>query len=161
LLQERIRAYGLGLHVTSVAFQDVHPPLSVVEAYRDVSRAESDRQRRINEGETYRARILAEAQGTAARTVNRASADRRTRLARAAAESDRFLEQLSARTTAPHLTDQRLYWETIADALAGKPKVVLDPDKARDRHLILPDFPISALAPGPRAAPKPAEAKGP
>ena len=34
----------------AVAFQDVHPPLAVVDAYRDVSRAESDRLRRVDEG---------------------------------------------------------------------------------------------------------------
>ena len=35
--------------VRGIAFQDIHPPLAVVDAYRDVSRATSDRQRRINE----------------------------------------------------------------------------------------------------------------
>ncbi len=54
-LQRRIDAYGLGLIVTGIAFQDVHPPLEVVDAYRDISRAEKERKTRINEGLTYQA----------------------------------------------------------------------------------------------------------
>src|SRR5260370_812004 len=37
-LQSRVDRYGLGVAITAVAFQDVHPPLAVVDAYRDVSR---------------------------------------------------------------------------------------------------------------------------
>ncbi len=69
LMQERARRYGLGLVVTGVEFQDVHPPLAVVDAYRDVSRAGSDRQRRVNEGNTERAEKLISARGQAAATV--------------------------------------------------------------------------------------------
>jgi Cu+-exporting ATPase len=147
LLQERALAYGLGLVITGVAFQDVHPPLTVVEAYRDVSRAESDRQRRINEGTTYRAEALAKAQGQAAATVHRAEADRQGRITRASGESDAFLAQLSARAPFPALTDHRLYWETIASALEKKRKVVLDADPARHRHLIVPPLPLEAAVP--------------
>jgi P-type Cu+ transporter len=147
LLQERASAYGLGLVVTGVAFQDVHPPLPVVDSYRDVSRAESDRQRRINEGNTYRAEALARAQGQAAPTVNRAEADCKARVARASGESDAFRALLSARAPFPALTDHRLYWEAIATALESKPKVVFDPDPARRRHLIIPTLPLEAAAP--------------
>jgi membrane protease subunit HflK len=145
--------------IVGVQFQDVHPPLAVVDAYRDVSRAESDRRRRHNEGVTYRATALAEARGEAAQIRNRAEADRASRVARAGGESASFAEQLSPRAVAPGLTDHRLYWETIASALAGKPKVVLDPDATRARHLILPNLPLEAaagaLAPSTRPPPAP------
>jgi regulator of protease activity HflC (stomatin/prohibitin superfamily) len=144
LLQERARRYGLGVVVTGVEFQDVHPPLAVVDAYRDVSRAGSDRQRRINEGNTERDEKLISARGQAAATVARAEADRTARTARASGEADSFTEQVSARDGSAALTDLRLYWETIASALADKTKVVLDADKAHPRHLIVPDFPPGA-----------------
>ena len=66
----------LGVRVHGITFQDVHPPLAVVDAYRDVSRAESDRQRRINEADAYRAEKLAEAEARARAIVNAAQADR-------------------------------------------------------------------------------------
>ena len=147
LLQERISAYGLGLVVTGVAFQDVHPPLAVVDAYRDVSRAESDRKRRTNEGNTYAAEQLAKAKGKADTTVNRAEAERQGRVDRASGEADAFGYELAARSAFPTLTDHRLYWEMIAAALAGKNKVVLDSDKASHRHLFVPLAPIESIAP--------------
>ena len=142
LLQDRVSAYGLGLIIVRLDFQDAHPPLAVVDAYRDVSRAESDRQRRINEGRTARAEALAAARGGAAAIVNRAEAERVTEVARAAGEADAFEAQRLARAPLPGLTDQRLYWETIAGALAAKSKIVLDADPGRHRHLIVPSLAV-------------------
>ena len=154
-LQRRAEAYRLGLVIVAVAFQDVHPPLAVVDAYRDVSRAEQERQRRRNEGQTYQAERLAQAQGLATATVQQAEADRQGRTARAAGEADAFGDQREARAAFPALTDHRLYWETIAAALAGRPKVVLDPSPAR-RHLIVPDVPLAPLSAAEAAATPPA-----
>ena len=139
-LQERVDRYRLGLVVTGVSFQDVHPPLAVVDAYRDVSRAESDRQRRRNEGKAYLAEALASARGESAATLNRAEADRASRVDRASSEADSFRYRAEARAGQPALTDLRLYWEAVSKALAGKPKLVLDPGRAGPRHLILPDL---------------------
>jgi Cu+-exporting ATPase len=147
LLQERVDAYGIGVVITAVSFQDVHPPLGVVDAYRDVSRAESDRRRRVNEGETYRAEALAGARGRASETVNRAEARRAVAVARASGEADAFVYQTEARATAPALTDLRLYWESVASALAGKAKLVLDSDGAHPRHLVVPGAAANATPP--------------
>jgi Cu+-exporting ATPase len=145
LLQERARAYGLGLEIVRLDFQDAHPPLAVVDAYRDVSRAESDHLRRINEGRTARAEALAEARGRAAAIVNRAEAESTAQVARAGGEADAFEAERSARAPLPGLTDHRLYWETIQSALVAKPKVVLDAEPGRHRHLIMSNLPIPAV----------------
>ena len=91
----------LGVHVHGITFQDVHPPLAVVDAYRDVSRAESDRQRRTNEAAAYRAEKLADAEARATAIVNAAQADRDRQLALASSEADAFGYQLAARDPAP------------------------------------------------------------
>src|SRR5262249_30633129 len=54
LLRQRLAGYRFGVVVRRFAFQDIHPPLAVLDAYRDVSRAVSDRQRRDNEANSYR-----------------------------------------------------------------------------------------------------------
>ena len=140
-LQGRVDASRLGLVITSVSFQDVHPPLPVVDAYRDVSRAESDRLRKILEGSTYKATRLETAEGLATATIRKAEADRDGRTTRASGESDAFLARLGSRNLEPALTDHRLYWEAIAAAFAGKDKVVLEPSGGR-RQLFLPDLPM-------------------
>ncbi len=90
LLQERLRNYRFGIVVRNIAFQDIHPPLAVVDAYRDVSRATSDHQRRVNEANSYRDQNLAEAKGKAQATIQAALADQGRRLALAGGEADAF-----------------------------------------------------------------------
>ncbi len=141
-LQERVDDAKLGLVITGIAFQDVHPPLAVVDAYRDVSRAESDRLRKILDAESYRESRLTTAQGLGFARTEQAEADRDRRTARASGDADAFVTRLSARKKAESLTDHRLYWETIANAFAGKKKVVLEPSAGR-RQLFLPDGPIA------------------
>src|SRR5262249_43533421 len=75
-LQEQVVKIDLGLLVHSVTFQDVYPPLAVVDAYRDVSRAQSDRQRRLNEAAAYRATKLADAEARGEAVKNASLADR-------------------------------------------------------------------------------------
>ncbi len=161
-LRRRVEALGLGLVIAGVRFGDVHPPLAVVDAYRDVSRAASDRLRRITEGETEKAGRLLAAGGLAASTLHRAEAAREGRLARASGEADAFRARLAARSDRPGLTDGRLYWETIASAFAGKSKVILDPAQGRPRQLILPDLPPPGAVAFPSSpmTPKPGDQPG-
>ena len=74
----------------SVTFQDIHPPLDVIDAYRDVSRASSDRQRRINEAIAYRDKIVTEAKGKAEALVQSAVGEQSRRVALAAGAADAF-----------------------------------------------------------------------
>jgi HflK protein len=147
LLHERLRAYRFGVLVRGVSFQDLHPPLAVVDSYRDVSRASSDRQRRINEANAYHDRTLAKARGKSQAMLQGAQAARAARLAEAAAGADTFRALGAARRNAPSITDFRLFWEKLAPALAGKPKVILDEEPGRRRHLILPSMTLDQAVP--------------
>jgi P-type Cu+ transporter len=145
LLTERFAAYRFGLAVRGISFQDLHPPLEVVDAYRDVSRAASDRQRRANEAKAYHDRVTAEASGKARATIHAAEADRSARLALASSDADTFNAIRDARRYGPGLTDFRLFWTKLAQALAGKPKVIFDEEPGRRRHLIMPSVPLEQV----------------
>jgi Cu+-exporting ATPase len=147
LLDARLKTYRFGIAVRNVAFQDIHPPLAVVDAYRDVSRATSDRQRRVNEANAYRDKTLAEAKGKAASTMESALSDQSRRLAAAAGRAEAFSALQLARQNNPILTDFRLYWEQVAIVLAGKSKVILDEEPGRRRHLIVPNLPLENALP--------------
>ncbi|MFI5454382.1 MAG: cation-translocating P-type ATPase family protein [Isosphaerales bacterium] len=147
LLQERLVAYRFGIVVRGISFQDIHPPLAVVDAYRDVSRASSDRQRRINEANAYLDQALAEAKGKSQAVLHGAEAARAAQVAQAASGADTFNSLREARRYAPALTDFRLFWDKLAGALAGKAKVVLDEEPGRRRHLIVPNFPLEKSLP--------------
>jgi regulator of protease activity HflC (stomatin/prohibitin superfamily) len=147
LLAERLAAYQFGIEVRGITFQDIHPPLEVVDAYRDVARATSDRQRRINEANAYRDRVVAEATGRSRSLLHAALADRSTRLLLAASAAATFHSLIEARHYAPSLTDVRLFWTKVDQALAGKSKVILDEEPGRRRHLIMPDVGLERALP--------------
>jgi Cu+-exporting ATPase len=151
ILRERLAAYRFGIALRRVEFQDVHPPLAVLDAYRDVSRAVSDRQRRVNEAAAYRDRVVTEAGGRARSIGEAAEADRSRRLALAAAAADTFGSLLDARNYAPALTDFRLFWTTVAAAMAGKDKLLLDEEPGHRRHLVVPDLDDRLLLPALRS----------
>ncbi|MGO9465825.1 MAG: FtsH protease activity modulator HflK [Isosphaeraceae bacterium] len=147
LLAERVSAYRLGVVVRAIAFQDIHPPLEVIDAYRDVSRAASDRQRRINEAIAYRDQTVTEAKGKAEAIVQSALGEQSRRVALAGAAADSFNALELARQADPALTDLRLFWEKLAESLGGKKKVVLDEEPGRRRHLIVPNLAWEAALP--------------
>ena len=152
LIQKRLLAYGFGLAVHGVSFQDIHPPLGVLDAYRDVSRANSDRQRRINEAGAYRDRVVTEARGQSQKLRNAAEADRSRQVALASGEAHRFGVLHEARRYSPALTDFRLFWKMVAEALAGKDKLILDEESGRRRHIVLPGLPWDRIIPTIRPA---------
>ncbi|WP_169975061.1 cation-translocating P-type ATPase family protein [Tautonia rosea] len=137
-LRRLVSRAGLGLEVVGVTFRDAHPPLAVVDAYRDVSRSNRDAEATVNDALADRSERLADARALAAETLAEAEAGRRSSVAVASSSAASFLALQSARTSAPELTDHRLYAETIEAAVANRPKVILDPSRAdRRRHLFI------------------------
>ena len=62
-LRDRIANYDLGVEIVELQWLDVHPPQSVVPAYRHVADALEDRELLINEAEAYASRTLLSAVG--------------------------------------------------------------------------------------------------
>ena len=99
------RTVGLGSS-SGRHFQDVHPPLAVVDAYRDVSRAESDRQRRVNEAGDLAGREAGRRLGPGPGRRPRRRGPRRAAAAPAARRGRRLrLPARRPRGLAPALTD--------------------------------------------------------
>ncbi|MEW4570839.1 cation-translocating P-type ATPase family protein [Tautonia sp. JC769] len=156
-LRRLVDRAGLGLEVVGVTFRDAHPPLAVVDAYRDVSRANRDAEALVNEALAARAERLADARGLAVEALAKAETERRSVVARAESSAASFLALQSARIAAPELTDHRLYAEAVEAAVADRDKVILDPARAdRRRHLILGEPALPGwLADGGRSGPSP------
>ena len=118
--------YGAGIEVTQVQLQKVDPPSQVVDAFRDVQRANADRERARNEAESYRNDIIPRARGEAERMVQEAEGFRESQVARARGEAQRFLSVLSAYQVAQDVTLRRLYIETMEEIFRRNPKIVVD-----------------------------------
>jgi membrane protease subunit HflK len=118
--------YRAGILVTGVQLQKVDPPSQVVDAFRDVQRANADRERARNEAESYRNDIIPRARGEAERMVQEAEGFRESQVARARGEAQRFLSVLSAYEVAQDVTTRRMYIETMEEILRRNPKVLVD-----------------------------------
>ena len=94
LLQKRIQAevdnLDLGLVVDTVAFKDIHPPVSVAPQFEAVISAEEERETKVNEREAVRNRLLPMARAQAKRKVAEAEAYKVAALGKAKGKAERF-----------------------------------------------------------------------
>ena len=75
-MQDVLNSYRAGVLVKQVQLQSVDAPSQVISAYRDVTAAQQDQQRAVNEAETYANKVVPEAEGGASRIVAEANAYR-------------------------------------------------------------------------------------
>ena len=75
-IQDVLNTYRAGVLVKQVQLQSVDAPSQVLSAYRDVTAAQQDQQRAVNEAETYANKVVPEAEGGASRIVAEANAYR-------------------------------------------------------------------------------------
>jgi membrane protease subunit HflK len=156
-VQAILDQYKSGVEITQVNLQKVDPPAAVIESFRDVQRASTDKDRMSNEAEAYHNDIVPRARGDAARVTAEADAARQASIAEATGQSQRFLSVLKAYDAAKDITMQRLYIEAMQDILTHTPAVVVD-DKLQG---LLPLLPLNTPgAPSPTRSAAPAAAAG-
>jgi membrane protease subunit HflK len=123
--------------------QKVDPPSEVIDAFRDVQRAQADRERAQNEAEVFANDILPRARGEAERLVQEAQAYRQEVVADAQGDAQRFLAVYNEYAKAPDVTTRRLYLETMEQVLRDMNKVVID--KAAAGSGVVPYLPLPEL----------------
>ncbi|MSP82003.1 MAG: FtsH protease activity modulator HflK [Alphaproteobacteria bacterium] len=144
LMQRVLDTYGSGITITQVELQKVDPPAAVIDAYRDVQAALADRERLINQAETYRNSILPVAQGEASKLLQEAEAYKQVTINRALGEANRFSAVYDQYVLAKDVTVKRLYLETMQEILHGMNKVIID--SGAGTQGVLPYLPLPELA---------------
>ena len=140
--------------------QKVDPPSEVIDAFRDVQRAQADRERAQNEAETFANDILPRARGEAERLLQEAQAYRQEVVARAEGDARRFVAVYDEYVKAQDVTTRRIYLETMEDVLRDMNKVVIDSTASGAGvvpYLPLPELERRARE---RASDEPAEGAG-
>lgn len=138
-LQDRLHRVGLHQVVERVRIVDAHPPREVVPAYREVSAAVSDVERYHNEALAYAAEQSLQGKAEA-QSIRDQGASKATEFRwRAEGESAAFLCRQAAYAGHPELASFRMLWKTLGNALAGRPKLVLDPRIKGRRHVWMAD----------------------
>ena len=115
--QEFLDTWNTGLALTTVQLQEIKPPDEVQASFDDVLRAREERETRTNEALSYRSKTLPEARGAAERITKEAQAYHAQVTNRAQGEAAAFTARRIEYEAAPTLIGQRMYLETIEQAL--------------------------------------------
>ncbi len=137
LLQKILDRYKTGITITRVTMQDAQAPEEVQAAFADAVKAGQDRERQINEGQSYFNDVVPKAKGTSARLLQEGEGYRQSVIASAEGEASRFSQIVTEYSKAPVVTRQRLYLDAMQQVLANSSKVVID-QKGGGNLLYLP-----------------------
>lgn len=140
-----LESLGTGVEVVSATVQDAHPPLDVVDAFRDAASALEERETLIDEAEGYALERLPIARGEARRQLLEAEAYQSRRVEEGRGESERFELRAGAYRRANDLHRFRLQLQTIEGSLAGKPKLITDATGGRKRFVFVDETPDRLL----------------
>jgi membrane protease subunit HflK len=131
-LQDFLDESQCGIQVLGVKLQDVHPPLEVVSAFREVASAKEDKSRLINQAEAYRDSLVPEVRGLGAKLISEAGAEKTEAVERATGEAKRFLEVVEQYQKNRDVTGLRMYLETMEKVLPGLQKFIVEPGSGEE-----------------------------
>jgi len=154
LMQKTLDSWGAGISVVEVQIRTVNPPQEAVAAFRDVQSAEQDRNSAVNEGDTYRNRVVNEAKGDAARITQSAQGYREQAVRTATGDAARFNSIYNEYKRSPQATRDRLYIETMQRVLEHSNKVIISGKGVTAPVILPPD--VFRPRTGPAAPPPPA-----
>jgi len=138
-MQDILDSYKAGVTILQVQLLSVDPPPTVIAAFRDVTAAQQDRSRFVNEAQAEANKIVPQARGEAAKISRDAEAYREQTVAEAKGQTARYLKIFGEYKKAPEVTRERLYLETMERVLRSGDKIMLD------RAGALPVLPLTPL----------------
>lgn len=143
LMQKTLDSYQSGVEIAQVQLQKIAPPGEVLGAFREVQVAQADRIRLTNEAQAYANRVVPEARGQAAQAMQRAEGYKSATVADAQGQASRFGQVAAVYRTAPDVTRERLFLETMERVIGGVDKVIIDP-KASGQGVV-PFLPLDQI----------------
>jgi membrane protease subunit HflK len=157
LMQQILDRYKTGINITTVNLQGASAPEQVQPAFEDVVRAQQDRERFKNEGQSYANDVVPKARGVAARLMEEANGYRQSVVSTAQGDAARFRQVLAEYEKAPQVTRERIYLETMQQVLGSTSKVIID-QKGGQNLLYLPIDKLIQLSASSVPVPPPADA---
>ena len=126
VMQSMLDRYGAGIFIRDVQLLQVEPPSAVIDSFNEVQRARQDKERKQNEAEAYRNKVVPTARGEAAKIIQDSTAYKERLIKEAEGEAKRFLSVYQTYKMAKDVTLQRIYLETIEEVYRGANKVIID-----------------------------------
>lgn len=149
MLEETIRPYNMGITLLDVNFRAARPPEEVKASFDDAIAARENEQQYIREAEAYANEVQPRANGRAQRLLEDSKAYKDRTILEAQGEVARFAKLLPEYKSAPQITRERLYIETMEKVL-GHTRKVLVSDKGNNLMVL----PLDQMLRGQGAAPE-------
>ena len=141
-MQTVLTSYGAGVLIKQVQLQSVDAPPQVISAYRDVTAAQQDQQRAVNEADTQANKVVPEARGQASAILAQANAYKQQTILEAQGQTARYAQIYEQYKKAPEVTRERMYLETMERVLGPMNKTIIDTSGA---NAPVPYLPLDAL----------------
>ena len=143
IIQATMDGYGAGISINAVAIEDAAPPREVADAFDEVQRAEQDEDRFVQEANQYANQKLGAARGQAAQIVEEATAYKGRVVNEANGEAQRFISIYDQYRTAPEVTRERMFIETMEQVLKNSNKIIID-----EKQGVVPYLPLNEIMRG-------------
>ena len=142
-LQDILDEYESGILIQSIQLQSVNPPALVIDAFDEVQRARQDKEKLVNEANSYMNKIVPNARGDAAKLVQEATAYKEQVIKQAEGVAQNFIDVYNSYKETKYVTRQRIYLETLTEVLEGPNKIILD--STGEGQGVVPYLPINEL----------------
>lgn len=137
LIQDILDRYKSGIQISKLTMQNAQPPEQVQASFDDAVKAGQDRERQINEGQSYANDVIPRASGTAARLIQESEGYKQSVILNAEGDTSRFKQILVEYEKAPAVTRERMYLDTMSQIFGNVSKVMVD-QKNGNNLLYLP-----------------------
>ncbi len=130
-----MKRYKTGIEIMSVNMQKAIPPQPVKEAFQDLVNAPQDQETTINKSEIYKSNLIPVADGQAQRIVIESQAKKENLILTAKANTAQYKAILGKYKTAPVVTADRLYFDTLQSVFSHSHLMVIDGAGKGDNNL--------------------------
>ncbi len=128
LIKQILGQYKIGVAIEQVKLLKAEPPKEAIQAYRDVQTAKADKEKEINEAQSYRNNILPKARGEAAKVYEESEGYKVEVIAKAEGDASRFNAIYEEYLLNKEVTRNRLYLDALREILYQSDKVIMGGD---------------------------------
>lgn len=153
MIIRKLEQHDIGMQVVNITIQDSEPPTTeVMEAFKAVETAKQGKETSINNANKYRNEKLPGATAEIDKILQEAESSKTQRINEANAEVSKFNAMFEEYIKNPHVTKQRMFYETMEEVLP-KLKVIIDGTDKTSTILPLDSFTSqSGSTPEPKSA---------
>ncbi len=141
LLQEILDDYSFGVEVVRLQLLKVDPPSQVIDAFKDVQTAKLEKEKIINQAQSFRNDIIPKARGDAQKIIEEAMAYKSEVVEQAKGRSQRFLKLYREYSKARDITRKRIYIDTMKEVFSKANVTVMDGKSSNTG--VMPYMPIN------------------